>query len=395
MQINLVAVRQVFLTFLKLGVTSFGGPVAHVGFFRKELVERQQWVSDSQFSQLLAISQFLPGPASSQLGFSLGFLKAGWLGALVAFLAFTLPSVFILMAFAYFLPQLSGEIGQAGLQGLKLVACAVVADAVLGMSQKLCSGLTRKAIAVISACILLLLEATIFQIVVVLFGALAGMAFLHLESVASTTALQVSYSSRSGFALLFVFFILLAGLPLLADQSMLLAVSDAFYRAGALVFGGGHVVLPLLEESVVGNGWVKQETFLAGYGASQAIPGPMFSFSAYLGGVIDTGYASWVGAFVALVFMFLPGFILMLAVLPMWQSLSQNNLAIKAIAGINAAVVGLLAVALYDPIFVSGISSRLDLAIALAGFAMLSVWKLSPVYVVIWCISASMLTTLF
>ena len=402
MPINLIAVRQVFLTFLRLGFTSFGGPVAHVGFFRKELVERQNWVNDNQFSQLLAISQFLPGPASSQLGFSLGFLKAGWLGALAAFLAFTLPSVFILLAFAYFLPYLSGELGglsgallgQAGLQGLKLVAFAVVADAVLGMSQKLCSDVSRKAIAIISACILLLLEATVFQIVVVLFGALAGMLLIRQEAVANDSGLQVGYSSRSGLVLLVVFFILLAGLPLLADQSMLMALSDAFYRAGALVFGGGHVVLPLLEESVVGTGWVNQENFLAGYGASQAIPGPMFSFSAYLGGLIDTGYASWVGALIALVFMFLPGFILMLAVLPIWQSLSQNNLAIKAIAGINAAVVGLLAVALYDPVFVSGVASRLDLAIAVFGFAMLSIWKLSPVYVVIWCVSASMLATM-
>lgn len=389
-------VIEVFITFLKLGLTSFGGPVAHLGYFRKELVERQRWVDDHDFSQLLAISQFLPGPASSQLGFTLGLLRAGWLGALAAFLAFTLPSAFLLFAFAYFLPVLSGSVGEAAIHGLKLVACAVVADAVMGMSKKLCPDRTRKTIAALAVCILLISDSAWLQIFVVMAGAVAGMVFCQGPTVPTESAVRVNYGKRLGSILLAVFFLLLFALPILAtQQDTLLVMAEAFYRAGALVFGGGHVVLPLLEDSMVNAGWVSEETFLAGYGASQAIPGPMFAFSAFLGSVITTEHTAFISATTALLFMFLPGFLLVAAILPFWQMISHNTQAANAIAGINAAVVGLLAAALYDPIFTAGVTSATDLAIAVVAFALLAVWRLSPLWAVAWCVSSSIVMTLF
>jgi chromate transporter len=382
----------VFSTFLKLGATSFGGPIAHLGYFRRELVERQRWVSESQFSQLLAICQFLPGPASSQLGFALGLLRAGWLGAMAAFLAFTLPSALLLVGFAALLPFLSGPVGEAPIHGLKLVACAVVAYAVSGMSKKLCPDAPRRTIAVLAAGALLLAGSSWSQILVVAAGAIAGMLFCRESSTAGGTHIQVAYGKRVATILFAIFLSLLVTLTLAAPTgSALFALAEAFYRAGALVFGGGHVVLPLLEDSVVRTGWVTKESFLAGYGAAQAIPGPMFAFSAYLGAIIPAEHNSWLSASVALVFMFLPGFLLVAAALPMWQAISHNLTAANAIAGVNAAVVGLLGAALYDPIFTSGIRSGSDLAIAIVAFGMLRIWRLSPLLVVIWCVTASVL----
>lgn len=381
-------VVEVFLTFLKLGLTSFGGPVAHLGYFHKELVERKQWVSEAQYSQLLAICQFLPGPASSQLGFALGLLRGGWLGAIAAFLAFTVPSALLLIGFASVLPSLSGGVGEAAIHGLKLVACAVVADAVLGMSQKLCPDMQRRSIAIIAACILMFSGSAAMQIIVVLFGAMVGIWLCKAEGHLDASSIQVSYGKKAGLALFAVFLILLGSLSL-APLHSLLMIADAFYRAGALVFGGGHVVLPLLEESVVATNWVSAEQFLAGYGATQAIPGPMFAFSAYLGAIVPSEFNSWLTAGVALLFMFLPGFLLLLAALPMWQSVSNSPKAANAIAGVNAAVVGLLAAALYDPIFVSGVESGKDMGIVVVAFGMLRVWKLSPLYVVVGCVLGS------
>lgn len=382
-------VVNVFLTFLKLGFTSFGGPVAHLGYFHKELVEKQKWVSESQYGQLLAICQFLPGPASSQLGFALGLLRGGWLGALSAFLAFTLPSAILLIVFASLLPSLSSGIGEAAIHGLKLVACAVVADAVLGMSQKLCGDTSRRSIAVIAAALTLTLDSALFQIAVVLFGAFAGLVLCKNAANETGPGIQVPYGKQLSYTLFAIFFALLFCLPLFANTSTTAAIADVFYRAGALVFGGGHVVLPLLEESIVGTGWLSQGDFLAGYGGSQAIPGPMFAFSAYLGALIPGENSGLLNAATALAFMFVPGFILVIAALPLWQRISHNPRALNAIAGINAAVVGLLAAALYDPIFTTGISSAVDLAIAIIGFGMLRIWKLSALYVVLWCVVAS------
>ena len=381
----------VFMTFLRLGLTSFGGPIAHIGYFRKELVERQHWVSEAQFSQLIAISQFLPGPASSQLGFALGLLRAGWFGAFAAFLAFTLPSALLLISFASLLPFLSGPVGQGAIHGLKLVACAVVADAVLSMARKLCPDAKRQTIALIAAGSLVLAGSAWFQVFVILGGALAGLMLCQVSVDTGKVSFNPGYGKRGGLVLFALFGVLLLGLPLFATQGGIFALAETFYRSGALVFGGGHVVLPLLEESLVQTGWVSRQDFLAGYGASQAIPGPMFAFSAYLGSIMPAGHGGWAGASVGLIFIFLPGFLLIAASLPMWSMLSQNQKAANAIAGINAAVVGLLAAALYDPILTSGITSGPDLAIALIGFGLLTIWRLSPLLVVAWCVMASVL----
>lgn len=391
-------VLEVFKTFLKLGLTSFGGPVAHIGYFHKELVTRQGWVSPSQFSQLLAICQFLPGPASSQLGFSLGYQRAGLMGALAAFLAFTLPSVLLLIGFASVLHLLSSSMGVAVIQGLKLVACAVVADAVLGMWRKLCTDGLRRLLAIIAAVVVVLVGSVWVQLAVVIMGAMAGVLWgrdtpsgYRSEDGAP---ISVGYGPRVGIVIAAMFVCAWGLLSLAPVNDALYQIADTFYRAGALVFGGGHVVLPLLEESVVTSGWVSEETFLAGYGASQAIPGPMFAFSAYLGALIPTEYSSGAGAAVALLCMFLPGFLLLMAVLPLWQQVSHNVHAVNGIAGVSAVVVGLLAAALYDPILTSGVVSVLDLLIVLVGFAMLTLWRLSPLWVVLWCVSANVLLTL-
>jgi len=382
---------EVFLAFLKLGLTSFGGPIAHLAYFRSEIVERRRWVSDEQFGQLLAICQFLPGPASSQLGFTLGLLRAGSFGALAAFVAFTLPSVLLLVAFAAALPFLSGPVGEAVVHGLKLVACAVVADAVLGMSKKLCPDARRKAIAVLSAAALLIASSAFAQLVVVVVAAVIGTLFLRaIAASESDSRIRIPYGPRTGSVLLAIFGGLLLGLPLIATgKPEITSVAEAFYRAGALVFGGGHVVLPLLQDSVVSTGWVAPEQFLAGYGASQAIPGPMFAFSAYLGAVLSPDDNTFLMAATALAFMFLPGFLLVAGVLPFWGAVSNNPTTGRAIAGINAAVVGLLGAALYNPIFTSGITNSADLAVALVAFSLLVVWRISPLIVVLWCVAAS------
>lgn len=385
------SVAGVFKTFLILGLTSFGGPVAHLGYFRRECIERQRWLSESQFSQLLAICQFLPGPASSQLGFALGLLRAGWLGAIAAFLAFTLPSALLLVGFAVLLPALSGSIGEAAIHGLKLLACVVVADAVLGMAKKLCLDTVRRSIALLAATFILLIGSAWAQLLVIVFGAVAGISLCRDSVMPVQEKLQLGYGKRTASLLLTGFVLLLLAVIFLPGQSGYYGIARAFYQAGALVFGGGHVVLPLLEDSVVASGWVSSESFLAGYGASQAIPGPMFAFAAYLGAIIPEASNSMVGASVALVFMFLPGFMLIAAVLPMWQTINDKPVAINAIAGVNAAVVGLLAAALYDPIFTSGITSAIDMAIVIFGFGLLHVWKRSPLTVLVFCVLACVL----
>ncbi|MCA0901127.1 chromate efflux transporter [Microbulbifer agarilyticus] len=387
---------EIFTAFLKLGLTSFGGPIAHLGYFRTEFVEKRAWLDEQQFGQLLSISQFLPGPASSQLGFCIGLLKGGWLGALCAFLAFTLPSVMLLLVFAGLSSFLSGPVGIAIVHGLKLVACAVVADALLGMSRNLCPDAKRRTIAVAAAALLLLFSSSYMQLLVILLGGIAGvLALSGTTSNNAATPISVSFGKCTGSVLLAVFFALLFALPLFSSAAPnLLSVTEAFYRAGALVFGGGHVVLPLLEDSVVTQGWVSPDEFLAGYGASQAIPGPMFAFSAYLGALIPTGAGALLTAAVALIFMFLPGFLLVAGVLPFWGSVSHSPVAARVIAGVNAAVVGLLGAALYNPIFTSGIEGAQDLAIALVGFGLLAVWRVSPLFVVLWCVLASVLPVL-
>ena len=386
------SVIEVLLTFLRLGFTSFGGPVAHIGFFRRELVEKQRWVSDSHFTQLMALCQFLPGPASSQLGFALGLTRAGWAGAISAFIAFTLPSACLMIAFAWMLPNLSGPVSSAAIHGLKLVACAVVLDAILGMYKNLCPDTERRTIAVVAAVALIIAASAQAQIAVVVIGGIAGLVLCRGNLSEVNNDLAPGLSRRFGLLMLTLFAVILIGLPILSSlQGGIASVAEAFYRAGALVFGGGHVVLPLLEESIVGNGWVSSDQFLAGYGAAQAIPGPMFAFSAYLGAIIPSDHGSLATALTALLFMFLPGFLLVAAALPAWQWLASQPRAASAIAGVNAAVVGVLMAALYDPIVTSGIETATDLAIAAIAFLIIGIWKRSPLFAVVWCVGASAL----
>ncbi len=386
---------EVLNVFLRLGLTSFGGPIAHLGFFHRELVERRRWVSEEQFAQLLGLCQFLPGPASSQLGFALGMVRAGWAGALAAFLAFTLPSAVLLFGFAAVLPHLSGTIGSAAIHGLKLVALAVVAHGVMGMARQLCPDPQRAAIATVAAVIILLTDQAWLQLLAVALGGVAGLVLCREAKPSPEGHLDTPHGVRTGWVLLTIFFLLLFGLPLLAGGATGFALFEAFYRAGALVFGGGHVVLPLLEESiVVTNGWVSADDFLAGYGAAQAVPGPMFSFAAYLGARLPGADGGLFGAGLALSGIFLPGFLLLSGILPLWRSLSHHPAAAQVIAGINAAVVGLLAAALYDPVWTSAVFGPADVAIALVAFTMINAWRLSVIYVVAWCTFASVLHTL-
>jgi chromate transporter len=385
--------REVFATFLKLGLTSFGGPIAHLGFFHRELVERRQWVTESHYAQLLALCQFLPGPASSQLGFALGLLRAGWAGAIAAFLAFTLPSALLLFGFAALLPRMSGPMGAAAIHGLKLVALSVVAHGVMTMATKLCPDARRAGIATVAAAIILLSGEAWVQVLAVVLGGVAGLYLCQEAKPAPGGELSLPHGPRTGWILLAAFFLLLLGLPVLANAGTLFALFEAFYRAGALVFGGGHVVLPLLEESVVGAGWISADDFLAGYGAAQAVPGPMFSLSAYLGASMPGADGGLPGASVALAAMFLPGFLLLSGILPLWRALSRYAAATRAIAGVNAAVVGLLGAALYDPVWTSSVYLPVHVAIALVGFTMISAFRLSVIYVVVWCVLANMVHT--
>jgi chromate transporter len=381
---------EVFGAFLKLGLTSFGGPIAHLGYYRREFVERRKWLDDGQFAQLLALCQFLPGPASSQLGFSIGLLRAGWPGAIAAFLAFTLPSAMLLFAFAAALPSLSGTAGDAAIHGLKIVALAVVAQGVLGMLRQLCPDPQRQSFAALAALALLLAGQAWMQLAVVALGAAAGVAVCRSVQPVAGGGLALRYGTRLGWTLLGAFALLLGGLPLLAaGNAGLVAVAEAFYRAGALVFGGGHVVLPLLEEAVVKPGWISTDEFLAGYGAAQAVPGPMFTLAAYLGARLPGAEGGALGATVAVGAIFLPGFLLIAGVLPLWRAIAGHPVAARAIAGVNAAVVGLLGAALYDPVWTSAVRGPADVAIALVGFVLLTAWRASALLVVLWCVLAS------
>lgn len=392
-QIRPRSTAEVFIVFLRLGLTSFGGPIAHLGYYRNELVRKRRWISEEQYAQLIALCQFLPGPASSQMGFSLGLLRAGWTGAVAAFIAFTLPSALLMFGFATLLPGITGTAGSAAIHGLKLVALAVVAHAVLGMGRQLCPDTTRLVIASIAAVVILLAGEAWIQLLVVLGGAVAGLAVCrHVQPVTQGT-LKPGFGPKFGWFLLLVFILLLAGLPFFTrDGNGLVAIAEAFYRAGSLVFGGGHVVLPLLEETVVKPGWISQDEFLAGYGAAQAVPGPMFTLAAYLGARLPESIGTITGSSVAVIAIFLPGFLLVAGILPLWHAIASWPMAARAVAGINAAVVGLLAAALYDPVWTSAVRTPTDIAIGIFGFVMLVAWKLSPLLVVLWCVVASVAT---
>jgi len=376
---------EIFLAALRLGCTSFGGPVAHLGYFRTEYVERRRWLDDARYADLVALCQFLPGPASSQVGFAVGWLQRGLPGGLAAWVGFTLPSALLMTGFALGVARL-GPVGDAGwLQGLKAAAVAVVAQAVWSMAVKLCPDRPRTTLALGAAAVLLLLPTAWGQVAVIALGASLGWWWFRREGAVPAPAIPASGNRRTGALCLGAFFVLLAGLPVVAGLTgnPWLAVFDRFYRVGSLVFGGGHVILPLLEREVVAPGWLTHDQFLAGYGAAQALPGPLFTLCAYLGALLRVGPGGWLGALWAVVAIFLPSVLLVAGSLPFWQQIRSRPGAQAALRGANATVVGVLLAALYQPVWTSGILGVGSLALAVAAFASLQVWKLPPWVVVI------------
>ncbi|HWO42366.1 MAG TPA: chromate efflux transporter [Candidatus Eisenbacteria bacterium] len=369
----------------KLGLTSFGGPIAHLGYFHEEYVRRRKWIDDQSYADLMALCQFAPGPTSSKMNFSLGLMRAGYLGGLLSWVGFTLPSALALLLFAYGASALSGPVGTGVLHGLKLVAVVIVAQAVWGMAQTLCPDRERASIAGGAALIVLLSTSAFSQLAAILFGAFAGAWLCRRQPSDAGAQAPIKVSPRVGVAALTVFFGLLFGLPLLRGLtgSQAIAMMEAFYRSGALVFGGGHVVLPLLQGTVVAPGWVDHDAFLAGYGAAQAVPGPLFTFAAYLGAVMQPEPNGLAGAALGLTFIFLPGILLHLGTLPFWESFRRRTATQAVMRGINAGVVGLLGAALYDPIWTSSVQGAKDFAVVLVGFVLLMAWKAPPVVVVI------------
>ncbi len=375
----------VFLIFLRLGLTSFGGPVAHLGYFRDEFVVRRHWLSERSYADLVALCQFLPGPASSQVGMALGLSRAGYAGALAAWLGFTLPSAIALILFALGIASYGDAMPAGVLHGLKVVAVAVVAQAVWGMARTLCPDVPRISIMVAATCCVLLVPSAWGQVGVIIAAALIGLVAFRPQPGTAHEPLPISIRRRTGLLWLALFCALLLGLPLLASlfPSPLLAMVDAFYRAGSLVFGGGHVVLPLLQAEVVPTGWVDGDAFLAGYGAAQAVPGPLFTFAAFLGASMNQAPGGWLGGLVALLAIFLPSFLLVLGALPFWEQLRRNRRTQAALMGVNAAVVGLLLAALYQPVWTSAIHRPEDFGLALVALTALLFWKLPPWLVVL------------
>ena len=375
---------EVLRVFLSLGVTCFGGPIAHIGYFRDEFIVRRRWIDEQAYADLVGLCQFLPGPASSQVGFSLGLMRAGYRGGLAAWTGFTLPSAIALVLFAYGAGELGGPVGIGLLHGLKLVAVAIVAQAVWGMARTLCPDRERASIAVIAALIILFSTSSVSQIVAILLGGIAGIWLCRAGAPETTGHVTVPVSHTVGLVALTAFFVLLAGLPVLRGlvNAQGLSLFDAFYRSGALVFGGGHVVLPLLREAFVTPGWISDDAFLAGYGAAQAVPGPLFTFAAYLGTVVKPSPHGLPGAVLGLIGIFLPGVLILMGTLPFWDSFRKRAGAQAVMRGVNAAVVGLLGAALYNPVWTSSVKTSGDFGIALVGFVLLTVWRAPPLVVV-------------
>ncbi len=383
---NLVRTLEVLSAATRLGLTSFGGPIAHLGYFRDEYVHRRKWLDDETYADLVALCQFLPGPASSQVGIAIGITRAGLLGGLAAWLGFTLPSAIVLVVFAYALKQV-GFTDVGWLHGLKLAAVAVVATALWGMARSLAPDRERGTMAIASAMVALAAPVAPVQVGIIVAAGLVGWWLLSASTGPGTSHEPVQISRRLGVCSLAIFFTLLVALPvgrsLTANHA--LAIADSFFRAGSLVFGGGHVVLPLLQVEVVPPGWVTDEQFLAGYGAAQAVPGPLLTFAAYLGAVMRSAPNGVAGAALALVAIFLPSFLLVVGVLPFWDALRRRSDFQSALRGINAAVVGILLAAFYHPVWTSAVATRADVVIALAAFALLMFWKAPPWLVVVLC----------
>ena len=375
---------EVLFVATRLGLTSFGGPVAHLGYFREEYVARRGWLDEHAYADTVALCQFLPGPASSQVGIAVGMRRAGLLGGIAAWLGFTMPSAIALVLFAYGVSAIGDVSGHGWLNGLKIVAVAVVAYAVWGMARSLTPDRPRVTLAILAAIALLFVGGPAAQVGVIVAGGIAGWLVLPHRNAEPASPLS-PVGRRVGVVMLAAFVALLVGLPIAARliDSEPLAVFDSFYRSGSLVFGGGHVVLPLLQAEVVPPGWVSNDEFVAGYGAAQAVPGPLFTFAAYLGATMDTFRQAWVGGLFALAAIFLPSFLLVAGVLPFWDVLRANPSFRRALGGINAAVVGILLAALYDPVWTSAVHAPEDLALALAAFGLLAFWKVPPWLVVL------------
>ena len=374
---------EVLLVFLRLGVSCFGGPIAHIGYFRDEFVTRRRWLDEQAYADLVALCQFLPGPASSQTGFAIGLMRAGYLGGLAAWTGFTLPSAFLLLLFAYGVGSLRGPLGSGLIHGLKLVAVAIVAQAVWGMARSLCPDRERASIAAMAALLILFSTSSVAQIAAIVLGGVAGLILCRdaRPSIGGHVAMPVS--RQAGIVALVAFFVLLLVALLQGHLSQGLDLFAAFYRSGALVFGGGHVVLPLLREAFVAPGWVGDDAFLAGYGAAQAVPGPLFTFAAYLGAVSNLSPNGLAGAALGLVGIFLPGMLVLVGMLPFWDAFRVRPEAQAAMRGVNAAVVGILGAALYNPVWTTSVKAPSDLAIALVGFVLLVAWRAPPLVVVV------------
>jgi len=384
---------EVLRAFAWLGVSCFGGPIAHIGYFRNEFVTRRHWVGERAYADLVALCQFIPGPASSQVGFSLGLIRAGWLGGLAAWCGFTLPSAALMTAFAFGASALTGSPAGAGLlHGLKLVAVAIVAQAVWGMAASLCPDRQRASIAAAALALVLFAPSSLGQIAAIMLGALVGLALCRdapgQAQVTAPEALPLAITPRIGGVCLALFGVLLLLTPALYRLGDGAALFGAMYRSGALVFGGGHVVLPLLREAVVPPGWVDDNAFLAGYGAAQALPGPLFTFSAYLGAVARVPPGGVPGAIIALLGIFLPGILILLGMLPFWEALRRRPWAQALMRGVNAAVVGVLGAALYSLVWLGAVQRPADFAIAAVGFVLLMAWRAPPLVVVVFTAAA-------
>ncbi|PFJ17064.1 ChrA protein [Bacillus cereus] len=377
---SIKSLLEILIVSTRLGLTSFGGPIAHLGYFHEEYIRRRKWMDEKSYADLVALCQFLPGPASSQVGIGIGVMRAGLLGGILAFIGFTLPSVIALIVFALLLQGL--HIENAGwIHGLKIVAVVIVAHAILGMAQKLTPDLQRKSIALFALVGSLLWQTAFTQVGVILLAAFIGYIIYREHTENDEVHLSFPISKKLGVICLALFFGLLIFLPIVRELTTAswIAMFDSFYRSGSLVFGGGHVVLPLLEREFVPTGWLNEASFLAGYGATQAVPGPLFTFAAYIGAVIN----GWQGGFIATVAIFLPAFLLILGTLPFWEHLRRNPKVKGALMGVNAAVVGILISAFYQPIWTSAILNSIDFAFASILFSMLLFWKLPPWIIVV------------
>ncbi|AZY48960.1 chromate transporter [Bordetella avium] len=378
-------VAEVFGAFLKLGVTSFGGPIAHLGYFRSEFVERRRWLDERSYSDLVALCQFLPGPTSSQVGMALGLGRAGWAGLLAAWAGFTLPSAIVLILFALGIAEHQGVAQSGWVHGLKIVAVAIVAQAVWGMAKSLCPDRPRAALALLAALLTIILPSAIGQLAAIALTGVLGWWRLNIEQAGGGQAHRYPVSRRMGVVALLLFAAPLLGLPMWAafSGSSTIALLDGVYRAGALVFGGGHVVLPLLQSAVVANGMVSDTEFLAGYGAAQAVPGPLFTVSAYLGAIAHGPLHGWAGGLALVATIFFPAVFVLIGALPFWQGLRHRSGIQTAMAGINAGVVGILVSALYDPVWTSAILNKADFGLALLALGLLTVGRVSPALVVL------------